>query len=86
MNENIGPDVQVIENARLKDVRPGDHVTWDDVEEERGMTITTRREGIAHHRDLDGDWWTEDGMWITFGESEGDTLTIRRPGPVKQEP
>ena len=86
MNENTNPDVKTIENATGDDVRPGDHVTWDDVEEERGMTITTRREGIAHHRDLDGDWWTEDGMWITFGESEGDTLTIRRPGPVKQEP
>ena len=72
-------NVQVIENASLDDVRPGDHITWDDVEEEHGITCTLRREGIAHHRDLDGDWWTEDGMWVTSGEGEGIALTIRRP-------
>ena len=86
MNKKNETSVQIIENARLDDVRPGDHVTWDDVEEEHGITCTLRREGIAHHRDLDGDWWTEDGMWITGGAGEGITITIRRPGPVKQEP
>ena len=86
MNENTGPDVQVIENARLKDVRPGDHVIWEAAEMRGGVTVTARREGIAHHRDKWGDWCTEGGVHITGGEGEGDTLTLRRPGPVKQEP
>ena len=59
MNEQkIEPNLKIIKNATLDDVRPGDHITWDDVEEEHGITCTLRREGIAHHRDLDGDWWT----------------------------
>lgn len=86
MNENTGLAVQVIENASLDDVRPGDHITWDDVEEEHGATCTLRRKGIAHHRDKWGDWETAEGGLLTEGEGEGITITIRRPVPVKQEP
>jgi len=72
------PNVQTIENARLDDIQPGDHVTWEDVVEGRGVTIVERREGIAHHRDNDGDWCSEDRLFITAGEEEGVTITIRR--------
>ena len=44
-----------------------------------GATVTTRREGIAHHRDGDGDWCTEDGAWLTDFSDADYALTIRRP-------
>lgn len=78
MDELNTPNVKIIENAALDDVRPGDHLTWERVTTIDGVTITTRYEGIAHHRDEDGDWWTGEGMYITQGEGEGITLTIRR--------
>lgn len=76
---------QTIENATRDDVRPGDHITWTHVEEIDGGTITERREGIAYHLDSEGDWWAEDGTWLTDGEGEGITLTIRRPAPQDRE-
>lgn len=79
MNENTNPDVQVIENASLDDVRPGDHVVWEKTWVVRGVTCTEIREDVAHHLDSAGDWCNEDGMWITGGEGEGITITIRRP-------
>ena len=79
MNEKNDPNVQVIENATRGDVRPGDHLILETPRLWRDVTITTRREGIAHHRDGDGDWCTEDGVWLTdFSDASG-TLTIRRP-------
>ena len=84
MNEKNDPNVQVIENATRDDVRPGDHLILETPRLWRDVTITTRREGIAHHRDGDGDWCTEDGVWLTdFSDASG-TLTIRRP--VKELP
>ena len=80
MNENTNPDVQVIENASLDDVRPGDHVVWEKTWVVRGVTCTEIREDVAHHLDSAGDWCNEDGMWITGGAGEGITITIRRPG------
>lgn len=74
---------QTIENASLDDVRPGDYVVWEESsEEDRGVTRTVRREGIAHHRDISGDWCTEEDLWITDGE--GTTITIRRPIEAKE--
>ena len=85
MNENTAdPRVETIENATRDDVRPGDHITWEEAETTCGVTRNTRREGIAHHRDSLGDWVTAEGGWLTVGEGEGVTLTIRRP--VKQLP
>ena len=78
-DENEDPTVQTIENATCDDVRPGDHITWTRVKEIDGVIITERREGIAYHLDSEGDWWAQDGVWLTFGEGEGITLTIRRP-------
>jgi len=49
----------------------------------KGVTRTVRREGIAHHRDSFGAWWTEDRGLITNGE--GIALTLRRPVPVERE-
>ena len=86
MNENTDPDVQVIEGATNDDVRPGDHITWAYVEEIGSVTTTHRREGVAHHRDRDGGWRAEDGVWLSTWEGEGVTITIRRPVPVGQEP
>ena len=77
-DENEDPTVQTIENATRDDVRPGDHITWEYFEESGGVTIFERREGIAHRRDSEGDWWPEGDKCITFGEGEGITLTIRR--------
>lgn len=73
-------DHPLIENARLKDVRPGDHVTWEHAETFHGVTRTVRREGIAHYPDQLGDWRTGDDGLITDGEDDA-TLTIRRPAP-----
>lgn len=75
---------ETIENASRDDVRPGDHLIWTIITENGGVTLTYRREGIAHDRDDDGDWCTEEGRWITDGEREDTTLTIRRP--VKELP
>ena len=71
---------RVITNATLDDVRPGDHLTWERRATWRGVDTVKRREGTAHFRvPVTGDWQTEDGEWITNGEGEGITLTIRRP-------
>ena len=79
MNEKNDPNVQVIENATRDDVRPGDHLILETPRLWRDVTITTRREGIAHHRDGDGDWCTEDGVWLTDFSDDSGALTIRRP-------
>ena len=79
MGEQNDPNVQVIENATRDDVRPGDHITWMCVEEIDSVTTEHHREGIAHHRDRDGDWRAKDEACITIGE--GATLTIRRTAP-----
>ena len=70
-------NMQTIENATRADVRPGDHLTWKWVQEIDGVTVKSSHEGIAHHQDEYGDWWTEGGMWLTSGDAG--TLTIRRP-------
>ena len=72
-------NVKIIENASLDEVRPGDHLTWEHTREVDGVTVTVRREGVAGARYGNADWYTKDGMWITEGEGEGVTLTIRRP-------
>ena len=71
-------NVQVIKNARLDDVQPGDHLTWEHTREVDGVTITVRREGVAGARYGNADWYTKDGMWITEVGHAG-ALTIRRP-------
>ena len=71
-------NMQIIENATLDDVRPGDHLVWEYAREVDGVTITVRREGVAGARYGNVDWYTKDGMWITDSR-QGDTLTIRRP-------
>ena len=70
---------QVIKNAARNHGRPGDYMTWEATETRSGVTVTARREGIAHHRDQWGDWCTESGLHITGGEDESTTITIRRP-------
>ena len=87
MDEKNETAVQVIENATRADVRPGDHITWEQTEVRDGLTITTRREGIAHHRDSSDDWCTAESGWLTDGEGPGITITIRRPvQPIPTEP
>lgn len=73
-NENV----KIIENASRDDVRPGDHVTWEYTNTRNGVTTFERREGIAHHRDEDGDWCTKEGRYITYRESNDSVITIRR--------
>lgn len=72
------PRVQIIENARRDDVRPGDHITFTSRLDRDDVTLTWTREGIAHHRDDDGDWCTEGGLYITDSEGAGITITICR--------
>ena len=79
MSTPTEPNVQIITNAALDDVRPGDHLTWDLTWTHRYVTLTNRREGIAFHRDEFGDWWAKDGGCITVDGQAGATLTIRRP-------
>ena len=86
MNENTGLAVQVIENAARDDVRAGDYVIWETVENYDGITVTVRRKGIARRRNDYGDWCTEGGAWLTGLEGDDITLTIHRPVPVGQEP
>ena len=80
MNTHHEPSVKIIENATRDDVRPGDHVVFLHAWKRDGLTVTARREGVAHHLD-DGNWCTEAGMYITLGVSDDITLTIRRPVP-----
>jgi hypothetical protein len=82
MSENTDRNMQVIENATLDDVRPGDHLTWEETWEVYGVTTAQRREGIAHHRDINGDWCTERGAHITNCWASNGTVTIRRPIPT----
>ena len=79
MSKKNEPRIQVIENATRDDVRPGDHLTWTRVREHGGVITKTSREGIAYRCDRDGNWHPEGGAWITWGEGEDITLTIRRP-------
>ena len=80
MNEKNDQNAQIIENARMDDVRPGDHITWERVRSRMGAaTMLERREGIADHRDKDGDWYTEDDVWLAGLEDAAVTITIRRP-------
>ena len=74
---------QTIENASPKDVRPGDHITWERVEEFGGATIYERREGIARRGTPSGKWFTEAGVCLTDVADEDFTVTIRR---TVQEP
>ena len=76
MSAPTEPNMQTIENASSKDVRSGDHLTWKWVQEIDGVTVKSSHEGIAHHQDEYGDWWTEGGMRLTSGDAG--TLTIRR--------
>ena len=78
-NNTPTPRMQTITAATLDAGRPGDHISWEHTETFHGVTLTVRREGIAHHRDQEGDWCTEEGRWLTDGEGEDITLTIRRP-------
>ena len=87
MNEKNEAAVQVIENASLEDVLPGDHLTWECVMVHGGLTMTNRREGIASYRNVSGDWWTAEDMSITEGNEDDTTLTIRRTvKPLPTEP
>lgn len=84
MNEQNDPTVQILENATRDDVRPGDHMVWESSETEYGVTIMTRREGIADYRDALGNWHTKYGGDITMVEGDDITLTIRRPVTSKE--
>ena len=77
MSTPTEPNMQIIENATRKDVRPGDHVVFRHTWKRDGLAVAERREGIAHHLD-DGNWCTEAGMYITLGVGEDVTITIRR--------
>ena len=72
-------NMQIIENATRDDVRPGDHIIWEQTWTVYGMTTTQRREGVANIRDNNGDWRTERGAYITNHWASNDTITIRRP-------
>lgn len=78
MNENTEPRVQIIENATPDEGRAGDHLIRESIRTEDGVTLTVRREGVAHHRDRFGNWRTVELGWLTDGQGEGTTLTIRR--------
>ena len=77
MSTPTEPNMQIITPATRDEVRPGDHVVFLRTWERDGLTVTERREGIAHHLD-DGDWCTVAGMYITLGAGESITITIRR--------
>ena len=74
--QKIEPNLKIIKNATRADVRSGDHLTWKWVQEIDGVTVKSSHEGIAHHQDECGDWWTEGGMWLT--SVGAGALTIRR--------
>ena len=79
MNNQNENSVQIIENASMYDVRPGDHITWEKTWAVRSVTATEFREGIAHHRNEDDAWCAKDGMWIAPSDGECTAITIRRP-------
>ena len=69
--------------AARDDVRAGDYVIWETVENYDGITVTVRRQGIARRRNDYGDWFTEGGAWLTEVGFAG-TLTIRRTVTSKE--
>lgn len=85
MSEQTESTIVTIEDATRDDGEPGDYIIWTKSRESDGVTTTVRREGIAHHRSSDGDWCTDEGMRITFGEGEGIAVTIHRAVPGKEE-
>ena len=78
------PNVQVIENASLSDIRPGDYVIWLEARKDRGVVGSRRREGIAYYRDEWGDWRTKEGAWVAGVEEDDITITIRRTLSAKE--
>ena len=78
MGKQNGPNMQTIENATGRDVRAGDYVIWETVENYDGITVTVRRKGIARRRNDYSDWCTEGGAWLTGLEGDDITLTIHR--------
>lgn len=79
MDELNNQNVKVIENATAEMVREGDRLTRRSAGQYGSVTTVETREGVASYRDGHGDWFTADGIWLTDGEGEGVTLTIRRP-------
>ena len=78
MGKKIEPNVKVINNATRNDVRPGDRLLRRDVGQCGDVTVVETREGTASYRNVHGDWFSADDIWLTDGEGEGVTLTIRR--------
>lgn len=76
--DDTDPNIQIIENATLDDIQEGDHVIHSETIYYSGVTTSGRREGVAHHKDEDGCWRTEEGEWIVDETDENDTITIRR--------
>lgn len=79
MSKKNETSVQEFAAATHGAIWSGDHVVWTETGVIDGVTVTIRREGIAHHRDSDGDWRTAEGGRIADGEGESTTITIRRP-------
>ena len=71
-------NVLTIENVSPEDVRPGDYIVWETRHTGSGSTLTMRREGVAHHRGVSGEWRTDVGGLLTEDMYENATLTIHR--------
>ena len=74
-------DVQVIEHASLKDVKPGDYLVWTYEQIRGSVKFMERREGVVHRKDEHGDWWSKDGYCVAEGDGLYNTITIYRDGP-----
>ena len=67
-------------NAHFEDIQAGDLIQYRKCE---GRGVSVIREGVAHHKDLDGDWVTEEGDFLTCEGPKGATITIlSRPKPA----
>lgn len=76
-------NVEIIDNATLDEIIPGDTVIWKSTVNDFGVQTIYSREGTAHHQSKSGEWYTSNGGWITDGAGFSISITIKR---VNQKP
>ena len=74
--ENV--EIETIQDIEVANILQGDRVIWAHTWEDRGVTITTLREGDAFQRDSDGDWETFDGGRITDSKLSDARIRVHR--------
>lgn len=70
--------VEIIDNAKIGDVKPGDTIVWEMVTDENGVRVTICRTAVAAYIGDDGDWCNENGIWLHWLKNTSAKMTIHR--------